>query len=125
MKDAVLYTGAATLMTHELDAMTNGEWRVLPLVRALPDETGMIVFVVLHIPIFAVIIGCLASANEAVRQRTRTIIAAFLLIHAGLHTAFMAHPAYEFETTLSNALIFGGAILGGLYFFLERQARAA
>ena len=34
-----------TLFTHELDAMLNHEWRVLPLTSWLSDEIGMIVFV--------------------------------------------------------------------------------
>ena len=44
MKDTVFYLGLGTLFTHELDAMPNHEWRVMPLLGRLPDDTGMLVF---------------------------------------------------------------------------------
>lgn len=53
MKKFVFYLGLSMLLTHELDAMSNHEWRVLPFLRVLPDDIGMLIFVAIHIPILA------------------------------------------------------------------------
>jgi hypothetical protein len=37
---------------------------------------------------------------------------AFLVIHAGLHTALRSHEDYTFHTTLSEVCIYGAAALG-------------
>lgn len=115
MKDFFLYLGLGLLLTHELDAISNHEWRVLPLIRVLPDDVGLGVFVALHVPIFALLIAGIASARPRIRSATRFGVALFLAIHGALHFLFMEHPAYEFQSTLSNTLIFGGAICGAAY----------
>ena len=58
-----------TLITHELDAMPNHEWQVLPLTSWMPNEIGMIVFVLIHIPLFAVLIALISSAEHKIRDR--------------------------------------------------------
>jgi hypothetical protein len=42
-------------------------------------------------------------------------ISIFLVIHAVLHVWFTNDIAYEFASTVSNVLIFGGALFGGLH----------
>ena len=105
MKKIILYLGVGALFTHELDAMTNHEWRVLPLTSFLGEELGRDVFVLLHIPLFALLIGLLSSANQSRRRATRLALAAFLAVHALLHWFFSEHPSYEFSSALSNTLI--------------------
>jgi hypothetical protein len=124
MKDLFLYLGLGMLLTHELDAVASHEWRILPLVRGLPDDVGMGVFVALHVPVFALLIAGVASTRPRIRSLTRLGVALFLAIHGALHLLFMDHPAYEFSSTLSNTLIFGGAACGILYLgrgLLERS----
>lgn len=113
------YAGMGVLFTHELDAIQRHEWRVLPLTSWLPDEYGFIVFLFFHIPLFAVLIALVASANEKIRVRTRIGIGIFLIIHALLHTLFIGNARYEFATLPSNILIFGGALLGVIYLLSE------
>lgn len=125
MKNLFFYLSVGSLFTHELDAMTNHEWRVLPLVRMLPEEIGMPFFVWAHVPLFAAIIALLASPNAKTQQRTRYGVAGFLLIHAVLHILHLNHPAYEFESFLSNSLIFGGAGFAAVYLFLELRSKSA
>ena len=119
MKNIVFYLGMGTLFTHELDAMPNHEWRVLPLTSWLSNEVGMMVFVIIHIPLFAILISLVSSTNDKVRTRSRLSIGIFLIIHSVLHALFMNHIDYEFSSALSNVLIFGGALLGLVYLFLE------
>ena len=119
MRNFIFFLGMGTLFTHELDAVSNHEWRVLPLVRLLPDDIGMIVFVIAHIPLFATLIALVASSNVKIRTRSRFIISGFLVLHGLLHALFMNNPNYEFSSMLSNTLIFGGAAFGAIYFGLQ------
>jgi len=116
MKSITFYLGLALLFTHELDAMPNHEWRVLPLLRSLTDSVGEAAFVVAHIPIFAVVIACIASLNPKTRSIARDVASGFLIVHAVLHLAFSGHLAYEFGSLLSMMLIYGAGVCGLLYF---------
>jgi hypothetical protein len=125
MKDIAFYLGIAALFTHELDAVPNHEWRGMPWLRALPDETALVVFVAAHVPFFAVLIALIASSNPRTRSLSRLGVAVFLLVHGLLHALSMGQPTYEFSSTLSNLLIFGGAAFGGVYLALEGKDRSA
>jgi heme/copper-type cytochrome/quinol oxidase subunit 3 len=122
MKEKLLYLGVGMLFTHELDAMRNHEWLVLPLTSWLPSEYGEAVFIWTHIPLFAILVAALASLNMKIRQNTRLGFSIFLVIHGILHAAFSTHEKYEFASLTSNVLIFGGAICGALYLLLNGRA---
>lgn len=124
-KEVVFYAALGMLFTHELDAVLNHEWRVMPLIRSLPDDFGMNVFVAAHIPLFAGIIAAVASQNDKTRRLTRIVICTFLVIHAGLHFGFSNDPAYEFGAPLSAILIYGGAAIGALYLLLAQDVLKA
>ncbi len=119
MKNAVFYLGLGLLCTHEMDAMTHHEWRVLPLTRAFAEPVAETLFVLAHVPLFAILIALVASLNTRVRARARLGVAIFLVLHAGLHLAFSGHVAYEFQTLLSSVLIYGAAVCGTLFLALE------
>jgi len=119
MKNIIFYTGTATLITHELDAMSNHEWRVLPLTSWLTDEYGILIFLFAHIPLFAVLIALIASTKNSIRFRSRIGISIFLVVHGLLHATFMGNTSYEFAAVSSNVLIFGGAFLGAMHLFAE------
>ena len=120
MKNLTFYLGFGTLFAHELDAMLNHEWQVMPIIRALSAETGSIVFMAAHIPIFAGLVALISSNSSTTRRRARIGVGLFLIIHGLLHIYFKDHPAYEFSTTFSNILIFGGSTLGIIYLVMER-----
>ncbi|MEM7283967.1 MAG: DUF6713 family protein [Pseudomonadota bacterium] len=121
----LLYLGLGLLMTHELDAVKHQEWLVLPLTSWLSPEVGYQVFLWFHVPLFAVIVGLLASAKQGVRDMTATVLCVFFAIHAVLHWLFSDHVHYLFETISSNILIFGAAVCGGLYLMLRLNKSAA
>ena len=123
MKETAFYLGLGALLTHELDAMSNHEWRLLPGLGGLPDDTAMTVFVALHVPLFALLIGLVASTRPGVRRVSRLVVAGFLVVHAGLHLWFTGRPEYEFSSLLSETLIFGGALCGALYLVLATRDR--
>ena len=115
MKNLFFYLGLGTLLTHELDAISNHEWRLLPIFRSLPDDPAMNAFILLHVPLFAVLLALVSSTNKQLRKRSRLGVSLFLIIHAGLHLWFMDNPGYEFASTVSIVLIFSGALFGGLH----------
>lgn len=123
MKEIVFYLGLGTLFTHELDAVANHEWRVLPLLRMLPEDVGMVVFVVAHIPLFAILVAMTARQNASTRTVWRIGVSVFLVAHAVLHFLFRNDPGYEFSTLLSNLLVYGGAALGIVHLLLQLQFR--
>ncbi len=53
---ALYYIGLACLFTHELDAVTHSEWRLLFGLRDLPDPTAASAFVALHVPLFFLVL---------------------------------------------------------------------
>lgn len=111
--------GLGLLSTHELDAMTHHEWRVLPILNHLDEVTAMPVFVILHVPLFALIIGLVSAQNRKLREYSRLAVASFLMIHAGLHSLYANHPHYEFANPLSDSLIYGGAVMGFLWILIS------
>ena len=122
----MFYLGLAMLFTHELDAIPNHEWRVLPLLRNLENPVGEVTFILAHIPVFAIVLACIASLNRKTRSVARDIAVGFLIVHAFLHLAFSGHPEYQFNSTLSVSLIYGAALCGLLYMpvrWTEKKAR--
>ncbi len=115
MKDLAFYLGFAALLTHELDAVARAEWKILPLLSSLPDDVAFPLFVVLHVPLFALLLWLTGNLDHRLRQRTWLGISLFLMIHAGLHKLFEGHEFYQFNSLLSVGLIYGGGLLGLLY----------
>jgi hypothetical protein len=99
----------AAFATHELDAVRRREWRVLPLTRFLPDRVGEEVFVWAHLPLLLLVL--VFSDAEGFRIG----LAAFAVVHVGLHWLFRRHPANEFNNPSSWALILLTGALGGIY----------
>ena len=116
MKNSAFYLGIALLFTHELDAMPNHEWRMLPGMNQLSDATGEMTFLLAHVPLFAVAIAFIASLNAKTRATARGVASAFLIAHAAAHYVFSGNLAYEFSSVVSSVLIYGAAVCGIGYF---------
>lgn len=115
MKNLLFYLSFATIITHELDAMTQSEWKLLFILRNLPEQIAPSAFVVIHIPLIAVILWLTNNESEVVKNCSRIALAVFLVIHSGLHKLLENNPNYTFNSLLSLGLIYGGALLGLLY----------
>jgi heme/copper-type cytochrome/quinol oxidase subunit 3 len=72
-----------------------------------------------HVPLFAVVMVFVASANSGTRLLARKVVCSFMIIHGALHIVFTGHSAYEFSSLTSDLLIFGAALCG-LSFFMVR-----
>ncbi len=115
MLDALFVLGAALLVTHEFDAVRRREWRVLPLLRAMPEDAAANVFVLLHAPISAATIVLALDPDDGPRLAFQTAMSAFMVAHVGMHYLLRRHPAYGFDTPLSRTLIWAPGIVGMLY----------
>lgn len=100
----------AMLLAHELDAVAQHEWRLLYVLRSLPDSVAQDAFVLLHVPLVAFLAWAGWHANAAVRTATRLGVAAFTVVHAGLHWRLSGDPLYTFHDPLSVFLIYGAIV---------------
>jgi hypothetical protein len=102
----------ALLFTHELDAVRCSEWRIFPLTAFLDDEIGMRVFILAHVPLFAIIIFFAGRSLTAGGDAFSLGMAIFCVVHAFIHWAYERHPKCEFRNTLSRAIIWSCAAAG-------------
>jgi hypothetical protein len=115
----------AVIFTHELDAMTQSEWRLLYVLRSLSDEQGRWWFVAMHVPLFWTLIALTHHNSDLVQRASRRGLAMFCIIHAVLHWRLADDPLATFSSPLSWGLILGAAVLGAAYLGMEVQdARA-
>ncbi|MGB3758257.1 MAG: DUF6713 family protein [Rivularia sp. (in: cyanobacteria)] len=118
MKNLIFNLGFATLITHELDAMTQSEWKLLFILKNLPEQTAPSVFVIIHIPLIAALLWLTNNESQFIKNWSRIALAAFIVIHSGLHKLLENSPNYTFNSTLSLGLIYGGGLLGLFYLIL-------
>lgn len=109
VQEILYYSMVGAFFTHELDAVKRHEWRVLPLTSFLPEKAAEQTFIWVHIPLFALLLW---GGDGAPASTTRVGLAAFAVLHVGLHVLFCKHPKYEFNNPSSWALIVLTGVLG-------------
>ncbi len=112
MADPLFYLAFATLLAHELDAVHKREWRILFVLRGLPEATARRVFVLLHIPLLALLMWLVSHPSDTVQLVSRVSLDVFMILHAGLHRRLEPGAAAAFKTPFSRLLIYGAALLG-------------
>jgi hypothetical protein len=100
------------LFVHELDAVRCREWRIFPLTAFLDDTTGMRVFILAHVPLFAIILFYASRSIGAGGNGFSLGMAIFCVVHAFVHWAYERHPKCEFRNPLSRAIIWSCAGAG-------------
>ena len=103
------------MLAHELDAVTQSEWKLLFVLRHLSDLLARNLFVTLHVPAVAILLWLTQHPSKVVREWSRTGLASFMVIHAGLHWNLRNHPLNTFTSPLSLSLIYGAGLLGFIY----------
>ena len=116
--DFAFYLAFSGLLAHELDAVHKHEWRLLFLLRKMPDESARQAFVLIHIPVIAVLLWLISYPDEPVGYWTVVSLDLFMVVHAVLHWRLSNHPNYEFRTTHSRLLIYGPAALALIHLSL-------
>jgi Family of unknown function (DUF6713) len=120
---ALFCIGLALLACHELDAVSKFEWRLLPILSTFEDETGLAAFILLHIPIFAVVFWATGHTNKIIRWRSQVGVDLFLLAHGLIHFVLSDHALYEFEPPIETITVYGGALVGIIHLVLLFRSR--
>jgi len=113
--DLLFSLGLSLLLAHELDAMRAGEWRLLPILRSLPDARGRDGFILVHVPLVTALIWLAAHPSADTRFWFQASADAFCVVHVLLHRAFALHPKYDFHGALSRGLILGAGAVGAMH----------
>ena len=104
------YLAVSFILIHEMDAVRCREWRIFPGLNLLSDRTGMIWFMLLHIPLFALLIQSIGTGSESVIFGLNI----FFMAHVGAHLLLYRHPKNEFTDWISWTMILGAGVCGGL-----------
>nr|WP_249735868.1 DUF6713 family protein [Pseudomonas sp. RC4D1] len=104
---------------HELDAVAQAEWRLLYGLRDLDPALGQQWFIALHVPLCVALMWLIGHPRQAIQRTSRQLLAAFAVVHAGLHFNLQQHPLYLFDSLLSQTLIFACGATGLLYLMLD------
>jgi hypothetical protein len=111
------------LFAHEVDAVLQAEWRLLYVLREMPEPLAAQWFVAIHVPLFVLVLGLVYHSALNKQTVSRIAISAFAIVHAGLHFRLRNDPLNLFEPTLSLALIYGAALLAACYLGLKWRSR--
>jgi hypothetical protein len=106
--------GLALFFSHELDAVRQREWRLLFVLRHMPEHTAARAFIAIHVPFFLILLVATETSSE-LRFWSRAAISAFLVVHAGLHWSLRDRTECDFNSGLSRGLIYGAAFVGVLH----------
>ena len=123
IRSLLFWTGFAFLLAHELDAVAQSEWRLLPLLNLLADEPAYKVFVAAHVPLVVALIWLFTNCSDTIRWRAQLGFDAFLCAHALAHWLMSGDVEYTFHSPLSIAMIFGGGGVGLQHLLLTVRTR--
>ena len=110
MENIFFYLGLSFLIVHEMDAVRCREWRILPGLSSLGNKTGLIVFLVAHIPLLVWII--MELNQNPINKMFIKCFDIFMIVHVGLHVLFLRHKNNEFNDWISWVFIIGAGIFG-------------
>ena len=100
---AIIFCLALTLLfVHEMDAIRRQEWRMFIVLKDMEDEKAYPVFLLLHIPLYMVMLLLLFSPFSKIAYY---IVDVFLLAHMLIHLGFRRHHANKFNGAMSKAVI--------------------
>lgn len=111
LADLLFYLVVAALIAHEMDAVYQREWRLLYVLRRLPEDQARHIFVLAHVPVGVAIFGLITYPDASVRFVTMVGLDLFAVVHAGLHARLRRHPLHTFGAPPSLLLIYGAALV--------------
>ena len=105
----------ALLFVHEMDAIRRREWKMFIILKDMEDEKAYRVFMLLHIPLYTIILVLLLSPYYYIGFYITDI---FLIAHTLVHIGFRKHTANNLNNSISKSIIFLAGILAVVHLFL-------
>jgi hypothetical protein len=113
--DLLFFVAVSALLLHEMDAIDKKEWRLLFVLRRLPDSGALRWFVWLHLPLFVGLLALVAAGPSPAVERFEGGVDVFLIVHAGLHERLSARGEKAFANAFSRWLIWSAAALAAAH----------
>ena len=108
--DLSLILAVALLAVHEMDAMTHAEWRLLPVLGGMDDDTAREAFVFLHIPLYVGVFWAVFVSSW--KQLAGRLFSAATIAHAVAHLLLSGHEHYTFIAPIETITVYGAALAG-------------
>lgn len=102
----------ALLFTHEMDAIRKQEWKMFIILKDMEDEKAYRTFMLLHIPLYAVILFLLLSDTTRIGYYFTDI---FLIAHLFIHWGFRNHRANRLNNGISKCIILFAGLLASIH----------
>lgn len=115
---SLFIAGLCFLLVHEMDAVRLKEWRLMPILSRLGDESGYLAFTALHIPLYALFFWGLFGGG-LINRGLVIALDVFFVVHLALHVALRNRPGNEFRSAFSWALFVGAGICGAVDLLLR------
>jgi hypothetical protein len=109
--DFFFFAGLSFILVHEMDAIRCQEWTIFPLLSKLDEKTGYFVFMVIHVPLYFLLLSALYGQN-GLNPGLIIGMDIFFIIHVFLHVLFLKHPKNQFTSVFSWMVILGAGIAG-------------
>ncbi len=113
--DLLFFVAVSGLLLHEMDAIDKKEWRLLFVLRRLPDGGALRWFILLHLPLLVALLTLVAAAPSPAIRWMEAAVDMFLIVHAGLHERLSAGGDPAFNDPFSRWLIWGAAGFGAAH----------
>ena len=115
MNDFFFFLALCFVFTHEMDAIQNKEWRILPPTAMLSDRIGYLVFTGIHVPLYVFLFwGLFGNSANGINTSLVFGLDVFFVVHVFLHLLLYRHPKNEFTTAFSWTLILGAGVSGAI-----------
>lgn len=109
--------GFSFLLAHEMDAVRAREWKMLPVLSGMGEEAGYRTFVLLHVPLYALLLWTLREGDASFGLVV--VLDAFFVVHLLLHVFLRNLPENRFGSALSWSLILGSGVSGAIDLLLS------
>lgn len=96
-----LWINISLFIMHEMDAVNTREWKMMIFLNRLDDNTGHIIFTLLHLPLLIV----LFPASEIYFIFTTTAVSVLLVLHQFMHILFKNHAENRMNNFFSRSII--------------------
>lgn len=104
----------ALLLTHEMDAVGQKEWKLFIFLKDLPQQAAYWVFTLPHIVLYALVLFFLLLKCTIIFY----VVDLFLICHLLLHFFFRKHPENQLTGFWSKLIINSAGIIAGIHLFL-------